>query len=694
MPSKLNNSSHYALDMKCRTTLLFALITIGYVATFAADAVITPALRLMIDNRTQSHKVQATDAQRMRVIVSTDNTSGAWHAVGGRLQSYFGSDVILDIPVDSIESLAALPGVRSVDCTRRVYPLSDVAREVTGADLVTEGRGGLPQAFDGTGVIVGVIDVGVDFGHIAFRDTLGNCRIKAVYLPTSTVGDPVVIDGDTLPGSMVTGEAIASLETDAASSHGNHVIATAAGTQVGLYGGMAPGSELAVCALSNDGLTNADVANAARFLARYARKRGMPCVINISLGSHEGPHDGTSFLSRCFEDIACDSLVVVLASGNEQGSAGYLHGVISDATDSVASFVTNFDRGKYEMWSRDDREFEVRLLVADRNGNRLYTSPPMGKELLTLSSATNPTLAAFATGSLRLATEHNVANGKWHIVAETDFKVRATGNRLGLLWTADAPVEFDVWAGELDGPQFNSFGIDGYTDGSDSCSVSDMATGPSVISVGSYISRSQYPNYSGTTISQSGLTIGALSSFSSYGTDINGRIHPTVCAPGQRVIAAINRAERSQPVRETAQTVADEHFPDENRYYIWGAKAGTSMASPVVSGIIALWLQANPRLNGPQVAQIISQTAQRNEYYNARWGENGAIRALEGLQAAIDARRGDINGDGSVDVSDVSALINTILGVAHYTTYLTDVTGNGSVDVSDVTSLINIILGI
>ena len=55
---------------------------------------------------------------------------------------------------------------------------------------------------------------------------------------------------------------------------------------------------------------------------------------------------------------------------------------------------------------------------------------------------------------------------------------------------------------------------------------------------------------------------------------------------------------------------------------------------------------------------------------------------------------GDVNGDGRVNVSDVSALINMILGLESMNQDLADVNGDGRVNVSDVTALINIILGI
>jgi predicted lipoprotein with Yx(FWY)xxD motif len=55
---------------------------------------------------------------------------------------------------------------------------------------------------------------------------------------------------------------------------------------------------------------------------------------------------------------------------------------------------------------------------------------------------------------------------------------------------------------------------------------------------------------------------------------------------------------------------------------------------------------------------------------------------------------GDVNGDGKVNVSDVSALINMIMGLTVMDQSAADVNGDGKVNVSDVSALINIILGV
>ena len=119
-----------------------------------------------------------------------------------------------------------------------------------------QGTDGLPQAFTGKGVVVGVIDDGFDFQHSAFKDAEGNLRIKALYIPglSRSEGDEAVtlLDGTELAGkAYTTPEEILAQETDnKKASHGTHCAATVAGSTFDWAGGMAPDADLVICPFS------------------------------------------------------------------------------------------------------------------------------------------------------------------------------------------------------------------------------------------------------------------------------------------------------------------------------------------------------------------------------------------------------------------------------------------------------------
>ncbi|MBO4813512.1 MAG: dockerin type I repeat-containing protein [Muribaculaceae bacterium] len=103
--------------------------------------------------------------------------------------------------------------------------------------------------------------------------------------------------------------------------------------------------------------------------------------------------------------------------------------------------------------------------------------------------------------------------------------------------------------------------------------------------------------------------------------------------------------------------------------------------SSAANGIQANWLNAEP---------VDESKAIIYQYYP---GGHIAVYEFKLKQSSV-AIKGDVNSDGKVNVSDVTALVNMILGVIPKDMTRADVNGDGKINVSDVTALINIILGI
>ena len=214
----------------------------------------------------------------------------------------------------SIATLVAIDGVKHVTLATPLVTCSDSARYYSRADAVHQGQG-FDMPYTGKGVIVGVIDCGFDFNHINLCGQDGVSRVKAVYMPLDNSGNHPVVNGLTLPGSCYEStDAIRQLTTDDASTpHGTQIAGIAAGAyrDNGWYG-MAPDADIVACGIPEDELNDVRVANCISYIADYAKRVGKPCVINISLGSNVGTHDGTSFLTRVFDQIVSHHY------GNEQ----------------------------------------------------------------------------------------------------------------------------------------------------------------------------------------------------------------------------------------------------------------------------------------------------------------------------------------------------------------------------------------
>ena len=161
----------------------------------------------------------------------------------------------------------------------------------------------------------------------------------------------------------------------------------------------------------------------------------------------------------------------------------------------------------------------------------------------------------------------------------------------------------DLWE-TTDG--FDAFDdMEGYTHGDSEISCGDWTSTPNVISVGDYAANTTKRDYTGLVSDDSDLyTLGNISLHSSYGVSINGVAQPTVAAPGTNVVSSINHYTCNKEIAESMQWHG----------YPYGALSGTSMSCPTVSGIIALWLQADPTLTLDDIKEVLAATSRNDEF--------------------------------------------------------------------------------
>ena len=604
----------------------------------------------------------------------------------------------------SMSSLLAIDGVKHVTLATPLVTCSDSARYYSRVDALHQGQD-FEMPYTGKGVIVGVIDCGFDFNHINFSDEDGITRVKAVYMPLDYSGTSPVVNGMTLPGSCYEGyDAIKALTTDdAATTHGTMTAGIAAGSyrENGWYG-MAPDADIVACGMPEDALNDVRITNCIAYIIDYAQRMGKPCVINISLGTNVGPHDGTSFLTRVFNQVSGPGRVLVVSAGNDGNNPVCLHQSISGPNDTVTALLREYLHG-YALggtvcaWSKDKTPIGSRVVIVNvRSGDVVYTSgSTMGDsgQTIEISSRTDADFGMFFNGKLSIKSSLE-ATDRYSTNCEMDLRSLSTDYALGIQYFAESATELTAWTSQY--AFFDRHGLSWVVGGTAAGSISDLATTDSVISVGSYNSKQYVPLRNNTYYFRSSSTPEELSYYSSFGPDENGVQRPDVCAPGSVMISSANRYDTDAPNMifwQPSVYVDGVEYP-------YCPDLGTSMSAPVVAGAIALWLQANPNLSTREVRDVLNHSSYKDSYVKSmggsqRWG-SGKLDAAAGMRYLLYGGLlvGDINLDGAVNISDISVLINILLyGTTDNDLFKrADVNSDGDVNISDLNVIIDIIL--
>lgn len=560
--------------------------------------------------------------------------------------------VLAYIPLTSTQSVRKIRGIRTPapgpDRGRFNKPLLDEAMKWPGAAAVLSGEG-LPQPFDGSGVVIGICDIGFDTSHPDFLTADGSqSRIRQVVHYKEDLGARTVYSSP---------EEILEWRTDDPGQwHGSHVAGIAAGSGAGSrYRGVAPGADIVLTASQ---LSDVGLLAGCEDVIEYANSVGKPCVINLSMGNYTGPHDGTSLFSQYLEKLA-DEAIICLSAGNEGADTAYGSIRFTPTADnkSVEFRMTNWtgltNYGMTDIWSHGAGELKFTFFLYNNPSDRIEfpAADLSGGKLWRISADAddpdyNETFAShFKKGYVMAGAELNEDNGRYNIAVvydcETDEYDPASLTNPGGYWAL-----YNL-AGRVGGVEGETVDINtdqtysflrqvanGPLPGSE-LSISDLCTGESVISVGMANNRLTTPQLSGMTEKWYD-NAGTISTYSSYGTLCDGRVMPLTVGPGMPLISAVSSAyleENPGRVDEASARV----FSEGKSYYFM-PQGGTSMSCPYVAGFIATWLQANPQLSAKEVRKIIADTntADYPDPTNPRHGM-GWFDPLAGLRQVLGA---------------------------------------------------------
>jgi hypothetical protein len=608
---------------------------------------------------------------------------------GVEVLSKRGNIAIVSLDIDKVEQVAGLEFVKRMQLSKEQFAKLNLARSASGIDEIHTAGEGLPQAYTGKGVVAGIVDSGIDVHHINFKDDDGNIRIKQLTYVRANAAGTDQITTPYFPDDP--DHDISYFITDSNESfHGSHTLGIMAGsyrgditypllkdehvvdivTEKNPYYGVAYDADLVVsCGTLGDGY----IAYGIEYILDYAYTHEQPAVINLSLGSNTGGHDGVDMMNE-YLDLAGEEALICVSAGNEGDHGVALHKNLTEGDVELKSFFEPFYFGKSDyigtdyyklnygamyFYSDTDDDFEIQAIIFNKRRNRIAqrfvvpSGATLGKATYYISSSdyqqstddvVTQSLGNYFDGYLGMGVQYDDGSGRYYALIDLYLTPNQTSNAddnyiVGFVVTGKDGQRIDCYS-DATATAFTSYGIDGWAEGTADGSINSMACGKNIIVVGSYNTRDAFGSLMGVEVGFSDhYNPGEISEYSSYGRLNDGRQLPHVCAPGATIISSTNNAYIE------ANTLVDEEslqgkVTGSTRDYYWQATAGTSMATPLVAGSLALWLEADPTLTVDEVLDIIAQTSDKDEFVNdpnidpVKWGA-GKFNALEGLKMVL-----------------------------------------------------------
>ena len=496
-------------------------------------------------------------------------------------------------------------------------------------------------------------------------------RIKALWdqLSRDTIGSTLYVGRD-----YVGREALLELKhpiDGETQTHGTHTAGIAAGSgaqgngDVSPYRGMACDADLVLVdnAADNTSLidpkdyykfTYATDALGFKYIFDYAESMHQPCVINFSEGSSQDFHGYDQLYYELLAKLIGPGRIIVSSAGNDGARNSYIHKNIGK--ERAGAFIMGNEK-RFSCTAKSKQTFTFRISVYDN-----VASP----QIVDISTVN------VCNAQDSLLTDSLLVGGKrykWRVLAypnsydtsETayDFQL-SSPSKLG-----DSPqVSLQVMGRDADIELYRMSGymfphsLDPVLDAGD-CryTIFSPSSSPDVICVGSTSYRTQFVNYLGEKKVYDSGQKGIRSSFSAMGPTLDGRIKPDVMAPGQNIISSYSTFFINNPKNVNASVKSDvRHFKYNGHTYAWNANAGTSMSAPIVTGAIALWLQADPMLTPADCLEIFANTCSHYDtslsYPNNLYGY-GQIDVAAGLREVLRRKALGINTIGQKKVSEL-----------------------------------------
>jgi subtilisin family serine protease len=488
------------------------------------------------------------------------------------------------LPLNSLDPLSEEAAVHRIKPSRKMHLRMDDAKKAVHVSEFQNKTG-----LTGEKVIIGVVDTGIDPKHPAFKG-----RILRIW--DQTLPGPGVKEG-AYGAELSKDNLTISQDTE---GHGTHVAGIASAAD-GTYSGVAPKAELVIVRTD---LQDAHIADAVRYIFRVASEMGRPAVVNLSLGGHADAHDGSDSLSKIIDAETGPGKIVCCAAGNEGNANIHAQAKVSRLIMSTIRF--NVPQNQVGIvWLNGWYSGKSQLEISVRSPNGFVT--PFQK----IITKANPT----QDYQLPDAQVQIVTPGPDPMNRDHNFFVQIRGNGImpvmGGIWqlrvrnTGSSETRLDVWTlDDRSAVFFTGKSVQ------DAVKIGSPGAAKSAVTVASYTTKVKYTDIDAKA-QEIGLELHDISDFSSEGPLRNDAQKPDVAAPGAMIVSTLS---------STAQGFGRSAMINSK----FVVSAGTSMATPFVTGLVALLLQRNPKLDPAGVKELLRKNSSIPKKpagtFDSKWG--------------------------------------------------------------------------
>jgi len=566
------------------------------------------------------------------VILEYDGGRVALEASGVRVVSQVGNIFTARMTKDEIGNLRKVAGLKSARLARYTRPHLNVSRVDVNA-VAEQNPVGTPPVYQGRAgrnMIIGDIDSGIDWTRADFSDSLGKTRILYIWDQNDAIGPGPSGFGygseftktqiDNTPGSV--------RQTDS-DGHGTSVagVLVGNGSQTGCaqpayrYVGIAP---LANFIEVKTDFTDAGIIDGVNYVFQKAAALGKDAVVNLSLGSQFGPHDGSDTFATAISALTGPGRIVVASSGNDQEDN--IHGKLTSTSQTPGTDKFTFQVPSY---ARNPGTFNDYILITgwyDPTASySLRLRGPLASDTLSCGFANSRDRQISGAGKCFIANQHalfgyaGTPKGRQFEIEIYD-SVAASSPRTGT-WTIEVTANnatsvgkrVDMW---IYNEQFGAGGaLAPVVTGLDlTTCVGSPADGDSVFAVGAHATKSSWASCAqGGTCSYVVLpTLNQIASFSNVGPRRDGVQKPEITAPGFGV--ATTHSNQAGAIGVCGDVDDGVHE----------VQAGTSFSSPHVAAAASLFLSAYPGSSPSRVKKAFEAHARTDAFTGAvpnnTWG--------------------------------------------------------------------------